>query len=236
VFHDAVHDLESFFWVLVHICLTRKGPGGVRRDELKEENEENEEHASLRRVVFCFFDSSEENMRANKRLLFSNPNELEEFVLHNFHGYFHSLKGLIEEWFHVLVIAHQFHAYEYHNIHDMVIDILDRALSTLPTDIIDDAGQAVLDKRKADIEQLYGNPFGRAQTSPVPHVSPPSQRQMSVPCSPPSSPTPVPATKRARTLLVRKDRLPNHKPLFQANSNEETSNGSLKNGLISPGR
>src|SRR5258708_19796751 len=63
VFHDAVHDLESFFWVLVHICLTRNGPGGVRRDELKEENEEKEEYIPLRRVVFCFFDSSGRSKR-----------------------------------------------------------------------------------------------------------------------------------------------------------------------------
>src|ERR1700684_2514021 len=32
--HNAIHDLESFFWVLVYICLTRNGPGGKRRPEL----------------------------------------------------------------------------------------------------------------------------------------------------------------------------------------------------------
>jgi hypothetical protein len=35
-----VHDLESFFWVLIHICITRQGPGGVRREELEQKNEE----------------------------------------------------------------------------------------------------------------------------------------------------------------------------------------------------
>ncbi|KAF8874510.1 hypothetical protein CPB84DRAFT_1752941 [Gymnopilus junonius] len=34
--HHAVHDLESFFWVLVYICLTCNGPGGKRREELQE--------------------------------------------------------------------------------------------------------------------------------------------------------------------------------------------------------
>ena len=33
VHHDAVHDIESFFWVLVKICLPLKGPGECR-DEL----------------------------------------------------------------------------------------------------------------------------------------------------------------------------------------------------------
>src|SRR5258708_39138540 len=59
VFHDAVHDLESFFWVLVHICITWQGPGGVRREELEQENEAKEGNKDLRlgRVVHFFFDS-----------------------------------------------------------------------------------------------------------------------------------------------------------------------------------
>jgi len=54
VFHDANHDLESFFWVLIHICLTCKGPGGIRREELEEKNEDNEEYMPFRRVIFFF--------------------------------------------------------------------------------------------------------------------------------------------------------------------------------------
>jgi hypothetical protein len=204
VFHDAVHDLESFFWVLVHICLTRKGPGGVRREELEEENE-NEEFTTFRRVIFCFFDSSDDTMRANKRHLFLNPDHLEEFVLANFHDYFHTLKGLVKEWFHVLLLAHQFHAFEYHNIHNMVVEILDKALRSMPAESIDKAGQAVLDKRKVDIEELHRNPFGKLQLSPHPHVSPSNQRQMSaVPSSPPSLPTPVPKRRKLITLQERK--------------------------------
>jgi len=205
VFHDAVHDLESFFWVLVHICLTRRGPGGVRREELEEGDNENEEFAPFRRVIFCLFDSSEDTMRANKRHLFSNPHHLEEFVLANFHDYFHTLKGIVKEWFHVLRLAHQFHAFEYYNIHDMVVEILDKALGCMPAESIDEAGQAVLDKRKVDIEELHGNPFGKLQLSPHLHVSPSNQRQMSaVPSSPPSSPTPVPKRRRLKTQ-ERKD-------------------------------
>ena len=206
VYHDAVHDLESFFWVLVHICLTRKGPGGVRREELEEKSDENEEFTPFRRVIFCFFDSSEDTMRANKRHLFMHPDKLEEFVLGNFHDYFHSLKGLVKEWFHVLLLAHKFHAFEYHNIHDMVLETLDKTLECMPAEIIDDAAKAVLDKRKVDIEELQGNPFGKLQHSPHSHVSPSNQRQTpAIPSSPPSSPTPAPARKRQRMLQKQKD-------------------------------
>ncbi|KAG6846605.1 hypothetical protein H0H93_012865, partial [Arthromyces matolae] len=39
--HEAIHDLESFLWVLVRICLTRQGPGiDEYRDELVEESKE----------------------------------------------------------------------------------------------------------------------------------------------------------------------------------------------------
>ena len=57
VFYNAVHDLESFFWVLVHICLTRQGPGGVRREELKQKNQVTEKYHGLRRVILPLFDS-----------------------------------------------------------------------------------------------------------------------------------------------------------------------------------
>ena len=200
-FHDAV-DLESFFWVLVHICITRQGPGGVRRQELEQKNQDKEEYRNLRRVVHCFFDSEMTTMAANKREIFLNPKELEQFVLNNVHGYFQQLKGLIKEWFHLLVLAHQYQAFEYYDIHDMVLEILDRALGSLPPDDIDEAAQKVLDDRKANIKKLSGNPFGKVQQSPPPHTSPASQTQaaQAVRYSPPGSPTPAPKKKKKKGL------------------------------------
>ena len=199
-FHDAVHDLESFFWVLVHICITRQGPGGVRRQELEQKNQDKEEYRALRRVVHCFFDSDMGTMAANKREVFVNPDELEQFVLNHFHGYFHPLRELVKEWFHLLALAHQFHAFEYYDIHDMVIEILDHALESLPSNDIDEAAQKVLNDRKANIEKLGGNPFGKVQQSPPPHTSPSNQTQTQVAqtirYAPPSSPTPAPKKKR----------------------------------------
>ena len=31
--HSAIHDMESLFWVLFFLCLTREGPGGRQRPE-----------------------------------------------------------------------------------------------------------------------------------------------------------------------------------------------------------
>jgi len=202
-FHDAIHDLESFFWVLVHICITRQGPGGVRREELEQKNQDKEEYHGLRRVVHCFFDSDMTTMGMNKLEIFTNQHELEQFVLDNFHCYFQQLRKPVKEWFQLLILAHQFQAFEYYNIHDMVIDILDRALRSLPLDDIDEAAQKVLDDRKANIEKLGSNPFGKVQHPPPLHTSPASQRQaatVAVRYSPPSSPTPGPPSKKAKML------------------------------------
>jgi hypothetical protein len=197
VFHDAVHDLESFFWVLVHICMTRQGPGGVRREELEQKNQAKEEYDGLRRVVHCFFDSDMAVMAANKAEIFTHPDEFEQYVLDNFHCYFQPLRELVKEWFHLLILAHQFHAFEYHNIHDTVLEIFDRALESPPADDTNEAAQKVIKDRKANIEKLLdGNPFGNVQQSPPPHTSPtsrPSERTVVWPVlrSPPSSPTPA---------------------------------------------
>lgn len=34
--HTVIQDIESFFWVLLYLCLTRGGPVGGRREELDE--------------------------------------------------------------------------------------------------------------------------------------------------------------------------------------------------------
>ena len=196
VFHDAIHDLESFFWVLIHICITRQGPGGVRREELEQKNEVNEAYNSLRRVIYYLFDSDMATMAANKARLFTHPAEFEPYILNNFHPSFQPLKEVVKEWFHLLILAHKFHAYEYHNIHDMVLEILDRALkSAPPEDISAEATLKVLDERKTNIKKLLdGSPFGKNQQSPPPHTSPTSRGQVSRGAyhSLPSSPTPAP--------------------------------------------
>jgi len=142
-------------------------------------------------------------MASNKREIFGNPHELEQFVLNNFHGYFQHFRQPVKEWFHLLVLAHQFRSFEYHGIHDMVLEILDRTLVSLPPDDINKMGQKVLENRKANIKTLSSNPFGKVQRPPPVHTSPTSQRQGAagaVCYSHLSSPTPAPASKKKKLL------------------------------------
>ena len=195
VFHDAVHDLESFFWVLIHICITRQGPGGVRREELEQKNEADEAYDGLRRVIYYLFDSDMNTMQDNKAQLFTHPLDLEPFILDNFHPYFQPLKEVVKEWFHLLILAHKFHAYEYYNIHHMVLEVLDRAVKTSPLEDMSRASRKVLDDRATNIKKLSdGDPFVNIQQCPAPHTSPTTRGQVSrgVCRSLPSSPTPAP--------------------------------------------
>ena len=134
-------------------------------------------------------------MAANKARLFTHSLELEPYILDNFHPYFQPLKEVVKEWFNLLILAHKFHAYEYHNIHDMVLEILDRALkSAPPEDNSAEATRKVLDERKTNIKKLLdGNPFGKVQQSPPLHTLP-TREQVSRGNyhSLPNSPTPAP--------------------------------------------
>ncbi|KAG6893023.1 hypothetical protein C0995_001807, partial [Termitomyces sp. Mi166 len=70
--HDARHDLEALFWCMTYICMTREGPGGKRRKELRPEfeDEDNTDVMELRYINYCFFSSDQKALIHNKKKLF----------------------------------------------------------------------------------------------------------------------------------------------------------------------
>jgi hypothetical protein len=126
-FHDAVHDMESFLWVLVNLCLTRKGPGtSMIRDELLPNRDEDDPRdETLENLIYKLFDSKEESVLLEKKKeLLEDPGSMEN-VVEKFHPYFEELKPLVLQWWHILVLAYRFRAYEYLHIHTYIIDILE---------------------------------------------------------------------------------------------------------------
>ncbi len=157
LFHDAVHDMESFFWVLVHICITRSGPDAQRRAEL---DGEAKDHPKLHLVVYCLFDGDRDVLVFNKRKLFKAPNDFKEFIIPHFHPYFEKLQPFMQEWFDLLVLAYRYvEGYEYHNIHRRVQDILDRALAIMPLEEADssEGRTAVIEERRNSLYELTKN-------------------------------------------------------------------------------
>jgi len=165
VYHDAVHDIESFFWVLVEICLTLKGPG-ERRDEFAGDqegvpepgHEDHERFKHLWTVVWQLFNSDLSRLYRYKRRLFREPELFETDVLQNFHSSFNFLKPFISEWFSLLRIAHRFRSYEYYTIHDRVLAIFDKVLKSMGSQLgqLNEAGEHELKAREDDIERIKG--------------------------------------------------------------------------------
>lgn len=124
-YHDAIHDIESLFWVFLYMCLTRRGPGGPRREELESSfTGRSPDTIKLRTVVFCLFDGPREVLYDNKGRLLGNPDHMREFIIPCFHPYFDDLKDLALKWWKTLVFGYQHRMFEYDFIHTYVLRIL----------------------------------------------------------------------------------------------------------------
>ncbi|OSD08234.1 hypothetical protein PYCCODRAFT_1357249 [Trametes coccinea BRFM310] len=225
VIHDAIHDMESCFWVLLYLCMTRSGPGGVRREELVSELDAvPAEIEELRTIVYCFFDGSLERIARNKKQAFEDYKSFEPLVLRHIHPYFEPLRPLLRRWWELLLLAYEFEGYEYHNIHALVIELLERALKELGTEDLSDDQQHQQDaKRKRDdffrrvIYADIGIPIPQAQCASAPSSpndyrvttafssTPESQkvgqgRGGSAGDTPSSPPSPTPVTKKPKQM------------------------------------
>ena len=169
VHHDAVHDIESFFWVLVEILLTLKGPG-ERRDEFADDpagdpegipepgHGDHERIKHLWTVVWRLFNSDLGCLYKYKRCLFREPEFFETDILQNIHPSFDLLKPLISEWFSLLRIAHMFRSYEYYTLHHRVLAIFDKVLKSMGSQLnqLNEAGEHELKARQDEIERIKG--------------------------------------------------------------------------------
>ncbi|KAI0659181.1 hypothetical protein C8Q70DRAFT_1054025 [Cubamyces menziesii] len=135
VIHDAIHDLESFFWVLLFLSITRAGPGRERREELTAElssfpDERHTQVRGLRQAVHCCFDGDRTTITQNRKTLFED-NDFEEHVLGHVHPYFDAFKPMFQQWWNLLVMAYTFEGYEYYNSHAMAIRLLEEVIRNL---------------------------------------------------------------------------------------------------------
>ncbi|KAG6826511.1 hypothetical protein H0H92_015523 [Tricholoma furcatifolium] len=129
--HQAIHDMESLFWVLIFLCMTRKGPGmGMRRDELNVTNLD----INLSRAVNQYFDGDETAVLSGKEDLLGQLELIEEEIIKYFHPYFDGLKPLVRNWWNILTLAYNYRAKEFYNIHAYLLRIIDKAIASLPQD------------------------------------------------------------------------------------------------------
>ncbi|KAA1475727.1 hypothetical protein DENSPDRAFT_932556 [Dentipellis sp. KUC8613] len=130
--HSAIHDLESFFWVLLHICLTRAGPGGTRRSGARPYTQDT--NKTLCDQIFALFDNSDDgSLLVAKWQFIVSSEDLEQVIQPLIHPYFSCLNHLLSEWRKILSLGYN----TYHNgytpgvIHDLVLQVIDQEKKTL---------------------------------------------------------------------------------------------------------
>ena len=220
--HTVIQDIESFFWVLVYLCLTRKGPGGARRDEFNPDlptasAEEKSRAARVRGIVMCLFDSPNPLViKTNKLSLFGSPTDFETDIQEHFHPYFNPLKRLLSDWWRLLQITYNtYDDIAQGTLHDAILEFLDEALTELRAAGSDtaeeraahDLMQAEMERRRLDLARYAAFPDepedlpapSTLDLSPPPKLSvSPYKDQSALKSHEPPSPVDARASKRAR--------------------------------------
>ncbi|KAH9939168.1 hypothetical protein B0H21DRAFT_825261 [Amylocystis lapponica] len=156
--HNSIHDMEAIFWVADYLCLTRDGPGGSRRKELRGEQCGGAAN-SLEQIVYCFFDS--ENVQVlleNRKTLFDDYTDVETYIVKQFHPYFDVLKPLVVEWWRLIRFA--YFSGSYTPMHQPFLQVLNNTLREIeksPPSKQSAATLAELERRRKDLS--HGAPY-----------------------------------------------------------------------------
>ncbi|RDB16415.1 hypothetical protein Hypma_002772 [Hypsizygus marmoreus] len=138
-FHDSVHDMESFVWVIIEICLTRKGPGmNMLRDEFQQPDStlDSPDATKLDDIYMRFFQADVQSITKARDKLLAEPKIMDDEIIPCFHPYFEPLKEMVLQLWHTLVLAYYFRAFEYHHIHMFFLDILSHVMEKYEVDKI----------------------------------------------------------------------------------------------------
>lgn len=113
VCHDAIHDLESLFWIITYICLTRGGSGGHWRQELQADyTPQSPEESHLRNIHTSLFAQLDPAALASFKATMFVRDQYGRQVSTYFHPYFAPLKPLMDRWWQILCTAHKYPIFE----------------------------------------------------------------------------------------------------------------------------
>ncbi|EIN05071.1 hypothetical protein PUNSTDRAFT_137755 [Punctularia strigosozonata HHB-11173 SS5] len=130
--HHVIHDVESFFWVLVYLCITRDGCRGSRRPELGPSLLDRKD-LHLRRFVHCLFDTkSHETLIYTKEIILNAPDHFIKSILPEVHPDLQCLSTLLEEWWRLMALSYlTYDRLTPGIIHDQVLALFDAAIEKL---------------------------------------------------------------------------------------------------------
>ncbi|CCM06880.1 uncharacterized protein FIBRA_09189 [Fibroporia radiculosa] len=154
--HDAIHDMESFLWVLVYICLSRDGPAHRRR-ELWDNSEDAEPLRDNWRALF----EGEFGYLA-KRTLIDNRGEFKLCVLNFLPDYYKPLETVLAKLRDILETAYR--SREFDHVHEDFIKAMEAA--RLKMEPIADPKHIELQKR--EIQGRQNDDIRTGDISPIP--------------------------------------------------------------------
>ncbi|EIN05127.1 hypothetical protein PUNSTDRAFT_137811 [Punctularia strigosozonata HHB-11173 SS5] len=130
IIHGVIHDIESFFWVLVYLCLTRTGEGRLRPELLQDPPEDDTTNRILHTIVYYLFDMSDDDVvKSNKTDFFQQPGQMNEYIIASFHPDMACLKPLMLRWWDLLVFTYRTYNHLTSGvIHSQVLKLFDDTL------------------------------------------------------------------------------------------------------------
>ncbi|KAH9836683.1 uncharacterized protein C8Q71DRAFT_867554 [Rhodofomes roseus] len=130
--HYFIHDLESFLWVLVWICLTREGPAKRRRD--LSSTQQSEQLSGLRQIVIDLFEGDKHVLMRTKRHLIHVASERElvdDELLCYVSDFMAPLKDLIFDFLALIRIAYKDNRRDAQAVYEDVLRLFDKHIRSL---------------------------------------------------------------------------------------------------------
>ena len=205
--HNAIHDIESFFWVLVYICLTRNGPGGKRRPELTLPKPGGRS-ALYNTIQKVFENANLSDLTLRRENLVMDLLLFKQDILNHFHPYFGPLEPMMEKWYTLLQRARHHHSIEYDHIHIHVKAILDEAIMNLQPDDPSHADGTIAASQARE-KWWHESPVPVAHLNISPMVPPPT-RTMESPTTPTPKAGPSTPSRQERNVTARSPLSPSH--------------------------
>ncbi|KAF7777867.1 hypothetical protein Agabi119p4_3939 [Agaricus bisporus var. burnettii] len=117
-FHDCTHDLDSLFWSLNSIPLRFDGPGGKERQDKPEE---------IINMYYTDGPGGKNSLTTN----FVRAGGALQQMMSEYSDYFKDLIPFMEKWYRFVYIACSYDGYEYHQPHEILLEIIDEAIDGL---------------------------------------------------------------------------------------------------------
>jgi len=182
VFHDAIHDMESFYWILLNFALTCES-GNVKLRNFDNISE-------TRQLIDDIFTNVMANSANIKGGYLRELTEHMDDVINQVDPYFDFLKPFLTRWWKTLQVGYRFRAYEYESIHTYVMNILEEALEEArKLSSSERHAIAEIDRRKSAYETLCNGSKGTVIFSPEKKAK--IEKSMDTVCTKGDSGTPV---------------------------------------------